>query len=96
MLCLTVRDRICPSNSYVYGISQARVLERVAMPSSGDLPDPGIEPALAGGFSTTEPPGKPVHTQRKGHMETQYEGLRRDKCCRHLGLGLPASGTVRN
>ena len=32
-------------------------------PSSGDLPDPGIETAslaLAGGFFTTEPPGKPV------------------------------------
>ena len=31
-------------------------------PSSGYLPDPGIEPAspeLAGGFFTTEPPGKP-------------------------------------
>ena len=29
--------------------------------SSGDLPDPGIKsmtPALAGGFFTTEPPGK--------------------------------------
>ena len=33
------------------------------VPSSGDLPDPGIEPvspALAGGFFTTEPPGKPI------------------------------------
>ena len=31
-------------------------------PSPGDLPDPGIEsgsPALAGGFFTTEPQGKP-------------------------------------
>ena len=31
-------------------------------PSPGDLPDPGIKPlspALAGGFSTIEPPGKP-------------------------------------
>jgi len=31
-------------------------------PSPGDLPDPGIEPqspALAGGFFTTTPPGKP-------------------------------------
>ena len=31
-------------------------------PSPGDLPDPGIEltsPALAGGFFTTESPGKP-------------------------------------
>ena len=30
--------------------------------SLGDLPDPGIKPAspaLAGGFFTTEPPGKP-------------------------------------
>ena len=31
-------------------------------PSPGDLSDPGIKlmsPALAGGFFTTEPPGKP-------------------------------------
>ena len=31
-------------------------------PSAGDLPDPGIEPAspaLAGGFLTNEPLGKP-------------------------------------
>ena len=31
-------------------------------PSPGDLPSPGTEsmsPALAGGFFTTEPPGKP-------------------------------------
>ena len=31
-------------------------------PAQGDLPDPEIElesPALAGGFFTTEPPGKP-------------------------------------
>ena len=33
-------------------------------PSPGDLPDPGIElesPALAGRFSTTEPPGNPKY-----------------------------------
>ena len=32
--------------------------------SPGDLPDPGIKPAspaLAGGFFTTEPPGKPIY-----------------------------------
>ena len=32
-------------------------------PPPGDLPDPDIEPvspALAGGFFTTEPPGKPL------------------------------------
>ena len=30
-------------------------------PSAGDIPDPGIEPMspeMAGGFFTTEPPGK--------------------------------------
>ena len=38
------------------GILQAGILECVSMPSSGDLPDPGIEPlslgspALVGGF----------------------------------------------
>ena len=34
----------------------------VPFPSPGDLPDPGIKlasSALAGGFLTTEPPGKP-------------------------------------
>ena len=36
-------------------------------PPPGDLPDPGIElvsllsSALAGGFLTTEPPGKPLN-----------------------------------
>ena len=36
-------------------------------PAPGDLPEPGIEPAslaLAGGFFTTVPPGKP-HTPRE-------------------------------
>ena len=28
-------------------------------PSPGDLPDPGIESALAGGFFSAEPPGNP-------------------------------------
>ena len=35
---------------------------KLPFPSPGDLPDPGIEPgspALAGGFFTTGPPGKP-------------------------------------
>ena len=40
----------------VHGILQARVLESVALPSSGDLPHSGIEPAspaLAGRFFTS-------------------------------------------
>ena len=41
-------------------------LERVAISYSRDLPDPGNKPAspvslaLAGGFFTTMPPGKPI------------------------------------
>ena len=33
-----------PLGSFVHGIIQARILEWVAMPSSGDLPDPRIKP----------------------------------------------------
>ena len=61
--CLTPCDPMdCrPSGSSIHGISQTRILEWVAIPSSGDLPDPGIELssiALAGGFFNTEPPEK--------------------------------------
>ena len=34
-----------PPGSSVYGISQGRILEWVAISFSWDLPDPGIEPA---------------------------------------------------
>ena len=43
-----------PPGSSVHGILQARILKGLTHPSSGDLPDPGIEPeslmspALAG------------------------------------------------
>ena len=48
-----------PLASYVHGILQERILQLVAMPSPGDLPDPATEctflmfPALASGFFTT-------------------------------------------
>ena len=49
-----------PPGSLVHGILQARILEWVAIPPPGDLPDPGIEspvsltsPGLAGGVFTT-------------------------------------------
>ena len=51
-------DYSLPGSS-VHGILHARILEWVAMPPPGDLPDPGIEPvslmspALAGRFFTT-------------------------------------------
>ena len=58
--------------SSVHGISQARMLEWVAISFSwGDLPDQGIEPtspALAGRFFTTEPPGKPETLTERGKI----------------------------
>ena len=59
--CPTLCDSMdcSPSGFSVGGILQARILEWVAISSSGDLPDPGIEPvslrssALASRFFTT-------------------------------------------
>ena len=44
------------------GFSRQEYWSGLPFPSLGDLPDPGTEPvssALAGGFFTTEPLGKP-------------------------------------
>ena len=66
--CLTLCDPVDYSlpGSSVYGVFQARIWTRLTFPTPGNLPDPGIEPvslvspALAGGFFTTDPPGKPI------------------------------------
>ena len=48
------------------GFSRQEYRSELLFPLSGDLPNPGIKPmfpaspALAGGFFTTEPPGKPT------------------------------------
>ena len=63
-LCLTLHDPLdsSPPGSSVHRILQVRTLP---FPPPGDLHHPGIKPsslaspALAGGFSTTEPPEKP-------------------------------------
>ena len=47
------------------GFSRQEYWSRLPFPSPGDLPHPGIEPAssaLAGGFFTTESPGKSSHS----------------------------------
>ena len=60
--------------SSVHGIFQARILGWVAIPLSGDLPNPGMEPtslanpALAGRFFTTVPPGKPYFIHSRVYM----------------------------
>ena len=50
------------SQAPLRGIFQVRILEWVAFPSPGDLPNPGIElrsPALQADSLLSEPPGKP-------------------------------------
>ena len=52
-----------PPGSSVHGILQARILEWVAIPFLGDLPDAGIElrpPALQADSLLSDPPGKPI------------------------------------
>ena len=57
--CQTLWD---PMTYTVRGILQARILEWVAFPFSGDLPNPGIEPmspTLQADSLPAEPQGKP-------------------------------------
>ena len=63
-LCLTLCDPMdgSPPGSSVHGILWQEYWSALPCPSPGDLPDLRIKPpspALAGGFFTTEPPGKP-------------------------------------
>ena len=56
--------------SSVHGILQARILKWIAIPSSGDLPDPGTEPvppvAPAQPLGSSQvPPGKNPRTFRR-------------------------------
>ena len=59
-------------------ISQARILELVSVSPPENLPDPGTEPvspALAGGFFTTEPPGKLEKGIRNGEATFSECGI---------------------
>ena len=65
------------------GILQARILEWVAMPSSSRGSSQSriepVSPALAGGFFTTEPHGKPFPT----HIESHAAGVTPQGCSFH-------------
>ena len=84
--CPTLCDLMdySPPGSSVHGILQARILEWVAMSSSRDLPDLGIEPAslasptLAGEFFTTSAAWKAgalMHTHLN-HRDSGWKGSR--------------------
>ena len=62
--CPTLCDSMDCSlpGSPVHGILQTRMLEWVAIPFSGDLPNPGIKsksPSLQADSLPSDPPGKP-------------------------------------
>ena len=71
------------------GILQARILEWVPFPSPGDLPDPGSEPmspALAGGFFTTEPPGKLFKADIFDHKQMRRKIVKKRKNIMNLAF----------
>ena len=76
-LCLTLCEPMdcSPPGPSVHGILQARILEWIAFPPPGDLPDLGIEPmslkshALAGGFFTTSATGKALKANSLFELE---------------------------
>ena len=87
--CLTLCDPVDHSltGSSVHGVLQARILEWVAMPSSGDHSDPEIKPAslmspaLAGGFFATWEAQATVH--RVAKSQTQLK-----QCNTHTRTGV--------
>ena len=55
-------DFVTPWTVGCQGFLRQEYWNGLPFPSPGDLPDPAIKPtslALAGGFFSTEPPGKP-------------------------------------
>ena len=78
-----------PPGSTVHGILQAKILQWVAIPFYGDLPNPGIEPgsvasaALAGGFFTTSVTWE-THVNTLQWAYNEIQGLLEVKIFRHL------------
>ena len=58
--CLTLCNSVDYSSpgSSAHGIFQARILEWVGIPDQGIKSTSSVSPALAGGFFTTDSPGK--------------------------------------
>ena len=83
-LYLTLCDPMdcSPPGSSIHGIFQARILEWVAMLSSGDLPNPGIEPtvlmtpSLAGRLFTTSTTWETQQEGERGSHKRQHRDCR--------------------
>ena len=96
--CLTLCDLMdcSPPVSSVYGILQSRILEWVACPPPGDLPNSGtdlVSPALQEIFAT-EPPGKPSSFYSKApNTELGPQGDEAAPDGKAIKLSLPALPT---
>ena len=63
VLCFAIPGTVARHVPLSRGFPRPEYWNGVPFPSPGYLPDPGIQPkspALAGGFFTAEPPGKPI------------------------------------
>ena len=63
------------------GFSRQEYWSGLLFPYPGDLPNPGIEPtslmspALAGGFLSLAPPGKPEHSEKLHIFNKELENM---------------------
>ena len=67
-MCILSRVGLSVTSWTSMGFPRQEYWSGLSFPTPGDLPDPGIKPvspALAGGFFTTEPPGKPQKKHRQ-------------------------------
>ena len=77
----------CPMDFAVHRTLQARILEWVAFPSSGDLPNPGIDPMSP----TWQVDSSPAEVQGKPALMTNSsfaKNLSRNVCKHYLYTGL--------
>ena len=90
ILCGTM-DSSLPGSS-IHGIFQATILEWVAIPTPGNLPNPGIEPmylvspALSGRLFTIVSPGKPTFRIKSIHFHNDLANSIYYNCHDHKGL----------
>ena len=90
-----------PMDYTVHGILQARILEWVAFPSPGDLPNPGIKPmspTLQADSLPAEPQGKPKNTRVDSLSLLQCIFLTQESnqgflCCRWILYQLSYQGS---
>ena len=81
MVKVAQSDSLRPTDCTVHGILQARILEWVAFPSSGDLPNPGIDPMSP----TWQVDSSPAEVQGKPALMTNSSFAKNLSCnvCKH-------------